>query len=106
MSAAADAEDQTEKSPVTPGPLAPARELYGELLLENGKAGEALDAFQATMGKEPNRLNGYFGAARAADRLGNKQLASTEYRKVLELAGDSASGRAEVRTARDYVAAN
>jgi hypothetical protein len=36
MSAAADAEDKTEKHPVTPGPLAPARELYGVMLLESG----------------------------------------------------------------------
>ena len=48
MSAAADAEDKTEKSPVTPGPLAPARELYGYMLLDRGMAKEALAAFEAT----------------------------------------------------------
>src|SRR5205085_2835383 len=40
LSAAADAEDKTEKHPVTPGPLAPARELYAQMLLEQGKAKE------------------------------------------------------------------
>ena len=49
-------EDQTEKSIVTPGPLAPTRELYGAMLLERGMAKEALSAFEATLKKEPNRL--------------------------------------------------
>jgi hypothetical protein len=56
MSAAADAEDKTEKHPVTPGVPKPARELYGVMLLENGNAKEALTAFEATLKKEPNRL--------------------------------------------------
>ncbi|MGZ3328027.1 MAG: hypothetical protein ACXU85_12800, partial [Xanthobacteraceae bacterium] len=56
LSAAADAEDKTEKAPVTPGPLAPARELYGEMLLEHGMAKEALAAFEASKAKEPNRF--------------------------------------------------
>ncbi len=42
MSAAADAEDKTEKHPVTPGVPKPAREWYGVLLLESGNAREAL----------------------------------------------------------------
>ena len=55
MSAAADAEDKTEKHAVTPGPLAPARELYGFMLLDRGMAKEALAAFEATTdeGAEP-----------------------------------------------------
>ena len=71
MSAAVDAEDKTEKSPVTPGPLAPARELYGFMLLDRGMAKEALAAFEATMAKEPNRYNGYVGLAKAAQALGD-----------------------------------
>jgi len=45
MSLAADAEDKTEKHPVTPGVPKPARELYGVMLLESGKPGEAIAAF-------------------------------------------------------------
>ena len=56
MSAAADAEDKTEKHPVTPGVPKPARELYGVMLLERGMAKDALAAFEATLKKEPNRL--------------------------------------------------
>ena len=59
MSAAADAEDKTEKHPVTPGVPMPARELYGAMLLDRGMAKEALAAFEATLKKEPNRLGAY-----------------------------------------------
>src|SRR6266568_6729387 len=65
MSAAADAEDKTEKHPVTPGVPKPARELYGVMLLESGKASDALTAFEATLKKEPNRLGAYAGPASA-----------------------------------------
>ena len=57
MSAAADAEDKTEKHPVTPGAPTPARELLGQMLLERGMAREGLAAFEATLKKEPNRFN-------------------------------------------------
>ncbi len=56
MRDAADREDKTEKATVTPGQLAPARELYGAMLLAHGPATEALAAFEATLKKEPNRL--------------------------------------------------
>ena len=75
MSAAADAEDATEKHPVTPGAPKPARELYGVMLLERGKPKEALSAFEATLKKEPNRLNAYLGAAAAAEKAGDKAKA-------------------------------
>lgn len=71
MGVAADAEDKTEKAAVTPGPLAPARELYGEMLLSRGMAKEALAAFEATKIKEPNRFRGFLGAALAAEKLGD-----------------------------------
>ncbi|MEZ0087987.1 hypothetical protein [Bradyrhizobium japonicum] len=64
MSAAADAEDKTEKHVITPGPLAPARELYGFMLLDRGMAKEALAAFEATKAKEPNRLHAFAGRPR------------------------------------------
>ena len=105
MSAAADAEDKTEKSPVTPGPLAPARELYGQMLLERGMAKEALAAFEATKAKEPNRFRGYAGAAAAAEKLGDKAQATTNYEKLVALVS-SESDRPEVATARQYLAKN
>jgi tetratricopeptide (TPR) repeat protein len=106
MSAAADAEDRTEKHPVTPGPLAPARELYGVMLLERGKAKEALVAFEATKAKEPNRFHGYAGAAQAAEKLGDKAKARENYQRLVELTSKADSERAEIAAARKYVAAN
>ena len=113
MSAAADQEDKTEKHVVTPGPLAPARELYGYMLLDRGMAREALAAFESTQAKEPNRYHGYAGAALAAERLGDKVKARANYEKLIGLAGDnfvlaSADGaaRPELIAARKYLASN
>jgi len=85
MKAAADAEEQDEKHPVTPVRPRPARELLGAMLLERGSTGEALAAFEATLKKEPNRFNAYAGAAQAADRLGDKAKATAYYEKVAAL---------------------
>jgi tetratricopeptide (TPR) repeat protein len=105
MSTAADAEDRTEKHAVTPGPLAPARELYGEMLLDRGKAKEAFAAFEATKVKEPNRFRGFLGAAQAAEKLGDKAAAKANYQKLMAL-GDGKSDRPEVAKAKQYLATN
>jgi len=105
MSAAADAEDKTEKSPVTPGPLAPARELYGAMLLEQGKAADALIAFEATLLKEPNRLNAILGAAAAADAAGDKAKAGRYFAAAAQQASDASVDRADIKKARAFLAA-
>ena len=102
MRAAADAEDATDKAAISPGPIAPARELLGEMLLEAGNAKEALVAFEATMQKEPNRFRGAYGAARAAETLGNRQLAAKYYKQVVAIARDADSQRPELVRARAY----
>ena len=96
MSAAADVEDKTEKAPVTPGPIAPARELFGYMLLERGMAREALAAFKSTQVKEPNRYHGYAGAALAAERLGDKAKVKSNYEKLVVLGSDADAGRPEL----------
>lgn len=106
MRAAADAEDMTEKAPVTPGPLAPARELYGFMLLDRGMAKQALAAFEATMAKEPNRYNGYVGAAQAAQALGDMAKAKANYEKLVALVADADSERPTLVSARSFVASN
>ena len=70
MRAAADMEDATEKHPVTPGAVIPARELLGELLLEMNKPSLALEAFEQDLKIHPNRRNGLYGAAIAAKKAG------------------------------------
>ena len=104
MSAAADAEDRTEKHPVTPGVPKPARELYGEMLLDSGNAKDALTAFEATLKKEPNRLGAYAGAAKAAAQLGDTAKARDYFGKVAEQAGSEGTPRTEVADARKYLA--
>ena len=78
MKSAADMEDGTDKSAVTPGPLAPARELLGEMLLETNEPAKSLEQFEATLQKEPNRFRALYGAARAA-QLSGKSEVSREY---------------------------
>jgi tetratricopeptide (TPR) repeat protein len=104
MSAAADLEDKTEKSVVTPGSLAPARELYGAMLLERGMAKEALAAFEATLTKEPNRFGATTGAAKAAEKLGELAKARQYYAKAVSLADGADTTRAEVADARAFMA--
>ena len=103
MSAAADAEDKTEKHPVTPGVPRPARELYGVMLLESGNAKEALAAFEATIKKEPNRLGAYVGAAKAAEKSGESAKAQEYYSKVVAIADAADSSRTEVAEARAFL---
>jgi tetratricopeptide (TPR) repeat protein len=106
MSAAADAEDKTEKHVITPGPLAPARELHGHMLLDRGMAKEALAAFEATKAKEPNRFQAYAGAARAAEKLGDKAAARQNYQQLVTLTANADAERREVVAAKTYLAGN
>src|SRR5437660_3913250 len=106
MSAAADAEDRTEKHPVTPGVPKPARELYGTMLLERGMAKEALAAFEATLKKEQNRLGAYLGAAKAAERAGDRAKARQHYAAAVALTENADPVRPEVAEARAFLARN
>jgi hypothetical protein len=101
---AADREDATDKSPVTPGPLAPARELLGELLLELNAPAEALAAFEATHATEPNRFRGLYGAARAAEAAGEMPQARAHYTALVALGEHADTERAELRQARAFLA--
>jgi hypothetical protein len=95
-------EDSTEKSAISPGPIKPARELLGEMLLEMGRPAEALAEFEATMHKEPNRFRGVYGAAVAAERSSDSEKAKAYYAQLLRICehGD-ARGRPELAAARD-----
>jgi tetratricopeptide (TPR) repeat protein len=104
LRSAADAEDASDKSAVTPGPLAPARELLGYMLLESGKPGDALIEFEASMAKEPRRFRGAYGASQAAEASGDREKARKYFRSVLEIAGDADAALPELEHAREYVA--
>jgi hypothetical protein len=76
MTEAANREDATEKSAVTPGPLAPARELLGDMLMQLHRPKEALAAYRATLSREPNRYRALAGARRAAAAAGDTHAAA------------------------------
>jgi tetratricopeptide (TPR) repeat protein len=100
MRQAAALDDITEKHPVTPGAILPAREQLGELLLELGQGKEALTAFEASLKRSPQRLNGLYGAARAA-RLAGETAKAREYQAALvELTRGGDQTRAELKDIR------
>jgi tetratricopeptide (TPR) repeat protein len=80
---AVDREDATEKSATTPGPLLPARELLGDMLLELKQPEAALQEYEASNKKEPNRFWGLYGAARAAELSGHRDQARQYYERLL-----------------------
>ncbi len=101
MREAADREDATEKSAVTPGPIKPARELLGEMLMQLKRPAEALAAFETTLTKEPNRFRAIYGAARAAAAAGQGPKASAYYASLLKIAARADQpGRPEIAEAR------
>jgi tetratricopeptide (TPR) repeat protein len=104
MHAAADLDDVTEKHPVTPGAVLPAREQLGELLLELKQPAAALEAFEIALGNTPNRFNALYGAARAAALADNRQKAAGYYRKLVELGRYADSVRPELKEATAFVA--
>jgi tetratricopeptide (TPR) repeat protein len=85
MTKAADMEDGTEKHPVTPGEVIPARELLGDMLLEMNKPALALEAYKSVLKTHPNRLNGLYGAGMAAYKSGNKEEANSFFKKLLTI---------------------
>ena len=104
MRAAADMEDATEKSAVTPGPLAPARELVGEMLLQMKEPASALKEFEATLEHEPNRFRALSGAARSALLAGNREKARSYYATLLKMCERADTpGRADLVEARRVV---
>ncbi|HSL19982.1 MAG TPA: hypothetical protein VK886_00505 [Vicinamibacterales bacterium] len=94
-------EDSTDKSAISPGPLAPARELLGEMLLELKRPAEALAEFESVTKKEPHRFRATYGAARAAALTGDQAKAKQYYEELVSICkkGDT-PGRAELKEAR------
>ena len=101
MTAAADLDDATEKHPVTPGAILPAREQLGEVLLEQGRGSDALAAYEASLKRAPRRLVSLYGAARAAKLAGDGTKAGRYYAELAEMTKASDGTRAEIKEARE-----
>jgi tetratricopeptide (TPR) repeat protein len=104
MREAAALEDATEKHPVTPGPIFPARELLGDLLLALEQPAPALQEFEASIPKEPNRFNGLYGAARAAELAGEAEKARTYYGQLVALSAGGDTDRPALQQAKAFLA--
>jgi len=95
-------EDATEKHPVTPGEVLPARELLGDMLLEMHLNSKALAAYQSDLLGHPNRFNGLYGAGSAAEKSGDIAKADFYYRKLSDLCANN-STRPELTIARVFL---
>jgi len=103
MKLAADMEDHSEKHPVTPCEVIPARELLGDMLLEMNKPADALKAYETDLERHPNRFNGLYGAAFAAKKSGNFKKARSYYRQLLAISNMPESDRPELLAAEKFV---
>src|SRR5262249_32035072 len=97
--AAAEREASTEKHPVTPGSIVPARELLADLLLDLKQPAAALQEYETSLATAPNRLHALSGAARSAKASGDSAKSSGYYEKVAPLAAGADGQRAETAEA-------
>lgn len=104
MRAVADLDDKTDKHPVTPGSILPAREQLGELLLELKQPSAALVEFETSLRTAPERFNGLYGAARAATLAADHKKARTYYEKLLALTRQADTPRPEIAEAKAFLA--
>jgi hypothetical protein len=104
LRAAAEAEEASDKHPVTPGNVAPSRELLGEMLLVFNQPGEALAEFERSLRRDPNRFRGIYGAARAAEASGNREAAQDYYARLQRLTAARDTERPELTQAEAFLA--
>jgi tetratricopeptide (TPR) repeat protein len=103
MIEAADLEDATEKNPVTPGALLPAREMLGDLLLEMNRPKEALEQYELSLKHNPNRFNSLYGAGKSAELSGDIKKAKFYLSELLKLDKDPNSNRPQTVYAKNSV---
>jgi tetratricopeptide (TPR) repeat protein len=106
MRDAAEMEAETEKHPVTPGEVLPARELLADMYMELGQYPEALAAYEATLERSPNRFNSLYGAGMAAAKIGEMRRASEYFTALLEVTAHADSNRPRLAEVRGFVNAH
>ncbi|MDB5199322.1 MAG: hypothetical protein JWO92_1285 [Chitinophagaceae bacterium] len=102
MNLAADMEDKTEKHPVTPGEVIPARELLADMLLQMNDPGKAWEMYEANLKTHPNRFNAIYGAGLSAEKSGDTAKAKLYYRQLLNISTAN-SNRAELSRIKIYL---
>ncbi len=103
MKTAMTMENNTAKHPVTPGEVLPAGELFADMLLKLGKASEALAAYEADLKLHPNRFNGLYGAAKAAEEVGDYEKAAIYFKGLRSQVINSDSDRPELAEANAFL---
>jgi tetratricopeptide (TPR) repeat protein len=104
MRAAADLEDGSEKHVAMENRLYPMRELLADLLMEQGQSALAMTEYETSMRNAPARLRGFYGAAKAAEAVGDKHKAAAYYRSLARLTRGADGDRAELRELRQHLA--
>ncbi|MGQ0578135.1 MAG: tetratricopeptide repeat protein [Betaproteobacteria bacterium] len=104
MRAAAEAEEASDKHPVTPGNIVPSRELLAEMLLETGEPAQALIEYERSLKRDANRFRSVYGAARAAEAAGDSGTARAFYATLQSLTAKHDTERPELARARDFLA--
>jgi tetratricopeptide (TPR) repeat protein len=102
---AADVELTTSPPSGPPGPMKPAHELYGELLLDADRAAEAMAAFEQSLLRTPRRTPSLLGLARAAAKVGATDVARQNYATLRDMSGAAPSSPA-VDEATKWLAAS
>jgi tetratricopeptide (TPR) repeat protein len=103
LAEAADAESKMAPPMGPPEPMKPSHELYGEALLELGKAEEAAKQFDLALLRMPNRTGSLLGAARAAAKLGDDETARRHYAALAAIWSQADPGFAELAEVRAYL---
>jgi len=103
MSAAAEAEEASDKHAVTPGNVATSRELLGEMLMALNRPEQAFVEFERSLKRDPNRLREIYGAARAAEASGDRETARDYYTRLLALTANHDTERPELTRAKVFL---
>ena len=106
MKLASTLESKTSKAAVTPGEIIPAEELLGDLYIALNKPKEALESYKLNLEVRPFRFNGIYGAAKAAEKLGDIKLAKYYFNQLIELTSKTNSSRPEINEAKNFLTAN
>jgi len=106
MKLASKLESETSKAAVTPGEIIPAEELLADLYMLTGRHKEALESYELNLKGRPFRFNGLYGAAKAAQKLNDIELATYYYEMLIKVSEDIKSSRPEISEAKDFLANN
>ena len=84
----------------------PAREMLADLLLDLKHPEQALTEYEADLKFNPNRFDGLYGAARAAETAGKSKEASNYYAQLVKVCDGGNSDRPELSRAKALLAKN